>query len=38
MRLFDIGAEISADDLITIEAADILGSSVFAKSPPPSSS
>ena len=29
MRLVDIGAEISADDLITIEAADIRGSSVF---------
>jgi hypothetical protein len=37
MRLMDIGAEISADDLITIEAADILGSSVFAKSAPQSS-
>jgi probable Rubsico expression protein CbbX len=30
MRLVDIGAEISADDLVTIEAADIRGSSVFA--------
>jgi hypothetical protein len=30
MRLVEIGAEISADDLITIEAADIRGSSVFA--------
>jgi probable Rubsico expression protein CbbX len=38
MRLVEIGAEISADDLVTIEAADIRGSSVFAtpatKSPP----
>jgi probable Rubsico expression protein CbbX len=30
MRLVEIGAEISADDLVTIEAADIRGSSVFA--------
>jgi hypothetical protein len=36
MRLVDIGAEISADDLITIEAADIRGSSVFTASPPKS--
>jgi len=38
MRLVDIGAEISADDLVTIEAADILGSSVFKKSTPQSPS
>jgi probable Rubsico expression protein CbbX len=36
MRLVDIGAEISADALITIEAADIRGSSVFTASPPKS--
>ena len=30
MRLVEIGAEISADDLVTIEAADIRGSSMFA--------
>lgn len=30
MRLVDIGAEISAAELVTIEAADIRGSSVFA--------
>jgi probable Rubsico expression protein CbbX len=33
MRLVEIGAEISAEDLVTIEAADIRGSSVFGKSP-----
>ena len=38
MRLVEIGAEISADDLVTIEAADIRGSSVFAHSVPKSSS
>jgi ATP-dependent Clp protease ATP-binding subunit ClpA len=38
MRLVEIGAEISADDLVTIEAADIRGSSVFANSLPTSSS
>jgi probable Rubsico expression protein CbbX len=32
MRLVEIGAEISADDLVTIEAADIRGSSVFQAS------
>jgi probable Rubsico expression protein CbbX len=37
MRLVEIGAEISADDLITIEAADIRGSSVFATALPKSS-
>jgi probable Rubsico expression protein CbbX len=30
MRLVDLGAEISAAELVTIEAADIRGSSVFA--------
>jgi probable Rubsico expression protein CbbX len=30
MRLVEVGAEISADDLVTIEAADIRGSSVFS--------
>jgi hypothetical protein len=38
MRLVEIGAEISADDLVTIEAADIRGSSVFATAQPKSSS
>ena len=38
MRLVEIGAEISADDLVTIEAADIRGSSVFAAAPPKNSS
>ena len=38
MRLVEIGAEISADDLLTIEAADIRGSSVFAAAQPKSSS
>jgi probable Rubsico expression protein CbbX len=38
MRLVDIGAEISADDLVTIEAADIRGSSVFAAAAAKSSS
>jgi probable Rubsico expression protein CbbX len=37
MRLVEIGAEISADDLVTIEAADIRGSSVFATPLPKSS-
>jgi hypothetical protein len=36
MRLVEIAAEISADDLVTIEAADIRGSSVFAAAAPKS--
>src|SRR3984885_10334361 len=38
MRLVETGSEINADDLVTIEAADIRGSSVFSIAPSKSSS